>query len=254
MALIRAATVPCRSNGSAPLGTAVVVVEAVTSAAAERAGYERVSVRATGPTGIPCWSTYLRRGDEAVVELADARVNGRTGAGGFSPLSATSRGTGDLLAAAMEAGCRRIVVTIGGSASTDGGAGLLEGLGAWIRGPRGRALRSGGGALADAVSLDFSELHPGLATVELIVACDADNPLTGPRGAAAVNGPRTGATPGEVRVLDAALSAWAYVVAAATRRDLRNYPGAGAGGGVGFALLAVLGARMQAITEVSAEL
>lgn len=225
-----------------------------TLAAAEAAGFERVQVRATGPTGMPCWAAYGRRGDEAVVELAEVSGLARLGEGELAPLTATSRGTGDLVAAALDAGCRRVVVGIGGSASTDGGAGLLQGLGARISGRRGRALHAGGGPLVEAVSLDLSELHPGLAEAELVVACDVDNPLTGPSGAAAVYGPQKGATPEDVQALDVALSAWADVVARATGRDLRDLPGAGAAGGVGFALLAVLGARVQPGADLVAEL
>jgi len=225
-----------------------------TLAAAEAAGFERVPVRATGPTGVPCWASYGRRGDEAVVELAEVSGLARLGEGGLAPLTATSRGTGELVAAALDAGCRRVVVGIGGSASSDGGAGMLQGLGARVSGPRGRALHAGGGALLEVVSLDLSELHPGLADAELVVACDVDNPLTGPHGAAAVSGPQQGAGPDDVQTRDLALSAWADVVAEATRRDLRDQPGAGAAGGVGFALLAVLGARMQAGADLVAGL
>lgn len=225
-----------------------------TLAAAEAAGFERVRVRATGPTGVPCWAAYGRRGDEAVVELAEVSGLARLEEDGLAPLTATSRGTGELIAAALDAGCRRVVVGIGGSASTDGGAGLLQGLGARISGPRGRALHAGGAALVEAVSLDLSELHPGLADAELVVACDVDNPLTGPHGAASVYGPQKGAGADDVHTLDLALSAWADVVAERTGRDLRDQPGAGAAGGVGFALLAVLGARMQPGAGLVAEL
>jgi glycerate kinase len=225
-----------------------------TLAAAEAAGFERVQVRAAGPTGMPCWAAYGRRGDEAVVELAEVSGLARLAEGELAPLTATSRGTGDLVAAALDAGCRRVVVGIGGSASTDGGAGLLQGLGARISGRRGRALHAGGGPLVEAVALDLTELHPRLADVELVVACDVDNPLTGPHGAASVYGPQKGAGPEDVQALDLALSAWADVVAEATGRDLRDQPGAGAAGGVGFALLAVLGARMQPGADLVAEL
>ncbi|GAB3439294.1 glycerate kinase [Phycicoccus ginsengisoli] len=239
---VEVATVPVADGGDGTL------------AAAEAAGFERVQVRATGATGMPCWAAYGRRGDEAVVELAEVSGLARLGEDDLAPLTATSRGTGELVAAALDAGCRRVVVGIGGSASTDGGAGLLQGLGARISGRRGRALHAGGAPLADAVSLDLSELHPGLAEAELVVACDVDNPLTGPHGAAAVYGPQKGASPEDVRALDVALSAWADVVAQATGRDLRDQPGAGAAGGVGFALLAVLGARMQPGADLVAEL
>jgi len=225
-----------------------------TLAAAESAGFTVVPVRATGPTGVPVRAGYARRGDEAVVELADVSGLARLPGGRLEPLSASSRGTGEVIAAALDAGCRRVVVGLGGSACTDGGAGLLQALGARVSGRRGRALREGGGALPDAVSLDLSGLHPGLADCELVVASDVDNPLTGRHGAAVVYGPQKGAGPDDVEQLDLGLSAWAEVVASATGRDLRDRPGTGAAGGVGFALLAVLGATMRPGAALVAEL
>ena len=225
-----------------------------TLAAAEAAGFTLVPVRATGPTGMPVRTGYARRGDEAVVELADVSGLARLPEGRLAPLTATSRGTGEVIAAALDAGCRRVVVGLGGSACTDGGAGLLQALGARVSGRRGRALRDGGGSLADVVGLDLSGLHPGLARCELVVASDVDNPLTGREGAAAVYGPQKGAGPDDVEALDLGLSAWADVVARATGRDLRDRPGTGAAGGVGFALLAVLGATMRPGAALVAEL
>ncbi len=170
------------------------------------------------------------------------------------PLSATSRGTGDLIAAALDDGARRIVVGIGGSASTDGGAGLLQALGARIADAAGAELGPGGAALQDATTLDLSGLHPGLASAEVVVACDVDNPLTGPRGAAAVYGPQKGATTGDVERLDAALTRWADLVAATTGADHRDDPGAGAAGGVGFGLVAVVGATTRPGADLVFEL
>lgn len=225
-----------------------------TLAAAVAAGFTRVPVTATGPTGMPCASAYGVRGTEAVVELAEvsglAQLPGRRAA----PLVATSRGTGELIAAALDGGARRVVVAIGGSACTDGGAGLLEALGATICTAAGERVRPGGAGLLDAAVLDLGALHPGLAAAELVVACDVDNPLTGRRGAAAVYGPQKGAGPEEVELLDSALTHWADLVAEATGRDERWTPGAGAAGGVGFGLLAVLGATTRPGAELVFEL
>ena len=239
---LQVATVPVADGGDGTL------------AAAEAAGFDLVAVRAAGPTGMPLTASFAQRGTEAVVELAEVSGLSRLPEGRPDPLGATSRGTGDLIAAALDAGCRRIVVGIGGSASTDGGVGLLRALGARVSGRRGRALRDGGGSLVDVVALDLSELHPALAETELVVASDVDNPLTGPTGAAAVYGPQKGAGPDEVEQLDMGLSAWADVVAESTGRDLRDRPGAGAAGGVGFALLAVLGATMRPDADLVADL
>lgn len=208
--------------------------------AAVASGFDRVPVTATGPTGDPVPTAYARRGTTAVVEMADACGLGRL-PGGPAPMTAGSRGLGDVIAAALDAGCRELVVGIGGSASTDGGAGLLAALGARSR----PAVGDGGAGLADIESLDLTGLHPALADARIVVACDVDNPLTGPEGAAAVYAPQKGATSVEVGTLDANLAHWADVVTRATGTDLRGRPGTGAAGGVGFALVAVLGAELR---------
>lgn len=222
--------------------------------AAIAAGFERVDVLATGPTGEPVRTAYGRRDDTAVVEMADVSGLVRLPRGELQPLTATSRGTGELIAAALADGCRRIVLGIGGSACTDGGAGMLQALGATIRDKHGNELAYGGGALADLDTLDLAGLRATLADAEIVVACDVDNPLTGPHGAAAVYGPQKGATDRDVRFLDANLSRWADHVANATGRDLRDVAGAGAAGGVGFAALGVLGATLRPGIELVLEL
>jgi glycerate kinase len=225
-----------------------------TLAAAVAAGFTRVPVQATGPTGMPCESAYGVRGTEAVVELAEVSGLGQLPDHRSAPLTATSRGTGELIAAALDAGARRVVVAIGGSACTDGGAGLLQALGATIHTATGGDVGAGGAGLLDATRLDLGGLHHGLAGAELVVACDVDNPLTGSRGAAAVYGPQKGAGPEDVELLDSALTRWADVVARATGRDQRHAPGAGAAGGVGFGLMAVLGAQTRPGAELVFEL
>ncbi len=238
---------------------AEVVVVAVadggdgTLAAAEAAGFARVTLTAAGPTGEPCPTAYGRRGEEAVVELAEISGLGQLPGGTLAPLTATSRGTGELIAAAVAAGCRRIVVGIGGSACTDGGAGLVVGLGGRVLDAAGEPVADGGAALASASTLDLTGLPAALAAVELVIASDVDNPLTGLRGAAAVYGPQKGASGEQVAVLDAALAHWADLVDRATGTDLRDQPGAGAAGGVGYAL-AALGAHARPGAEVVFEL
>jgi glycerate kinase len=163
---------------------------------------------------------------------------------GLAPMTATSRGVGQVVAAALDAGCRDIVLGIGGSASTDGGAGLLRALGARMRDAHGHEIGDGGGPLAEVATLDLTGLHPALRSARIRVACDVDNPLTGSRGAAAVYAPQKGADDGQVKALDAALARWADVVAETTGADHRDDAGAGAAGGVGFAAVAVLGAAL----------
>jgi glycerate 2-kinase len=214
--------------------------------AAVAAGFERVPVTAAGPAGDAVRASYARRGEVAVIELACvcglARLPGGRSSSRAAPLTASSFGAGEVLRAALEAGARRIILGVGGSASTDGGAGLLQALGARVLDSRGESVGRGGGALHNVAALDLAGLHPALSSAELTLAADVDNPLTGPDGAAEVYGPQKGASPAEVAVLDAGLRRWAAVVAAAVGRDWSHDAGSGAAGGVGFAARAVLGA------------
>jgi glycerate 2-kinase len=170
------------------------------------------------------------------------------------PLTASSFGAGQALAAALEAGARRVIFGVGGSASTDGGAGLLQALGAQVLGTRGEPLARGGAALRDVAALDLAGLHPALSGCSVILATDVANPLTGPDGAAEVYGPQKGATPAQVSELASGLRRWAAVVAETTGTDWSRAPGAGAAGGVGFAALAVLGAERASGIEVVLDL
>jgi glycerate kinase len=230
--------------------------------AAVAAGFERVPVTAAGPAGDPVRAGYARRGEVAVIELAGVCGLARLLGGRPAPLTASSAGAGEVLRAALEAGARRIVLGVGGSASTDGGAGLLQALGARVLDARGEPVRPGGpalgGALHDGATLDLAGLHPALhpasRTAELTLAADVDNPLTGPDGAAEVYGPQKGASAAEVAVLAAGLRHWAAVVAAAVGKDWSQAPGAGAAGGVGFAALAVLGATRRPGIELVLDL
>jgi glycerate kinase len=209
------------------------------------AGFERVPVTVDGPTGEAVRASYARRGDVAVVELASACGLMRLPGGRREPLTASSFGAGQALAAALAAGARRIIFGVGGSASTDGGAGLLQALGARVLDTRGEPLARGGVALGDVAVLDLAGLHPALRASSVILATDVVNPLTGPDGAAEVYGPQKGATPDQVRELADGLRRWAAVVAEATGTDRSQAPGAGAAGGVGFAALAMLGAERR---------
>jgi glycerate kinase len=214
--------------------------------AALRAGFRRVPVVVNGPTGERVTSAYGVRGTEAVIELADACGLLRLPGAVLDPLGASSYGVGQVMAAALRAGCRRLVLGVGGSASTDGGLGMLTALGAVARDADGTLVGCGGGALAEVASLDLTDLLPELVQAHIVLACDVDNPLLGPSGAVAVYGPQKGVTVGAVHDrLEGGLTRWADVVARATGADLRDVPGAGAAGGVGFGALAVLGATMR---------
>lgn len=225
-----------------------------TVAAAVAAGYRLVPVVAAGPTGRPVSSGYARLGDTAVIELADVAGLVRLPDGRPAPLSATSRGAGELIAAAVDAGCTRIILGIGGSASTDGGSGLVRALGAQVLDAAGRPVAEGGQGLEAAATVDLTDLRRRMSGIEVVVACDVDNPLTGAQGAAAVYGPQKGADEAQVARLDAALTHWADVVAQVTGTDQRQTAGAGAAGGVGFAALALLDARLQPGIELVLDL
>ncbi len=225
-----------------------------TVAAALAAGFEHVPVVASGPTGEPVHTGFARRADLAVVEMADAAGLVRLPGGEPAPLTASSRGLGEVVAAAVAAGCRTIVLGIGGSASTDGGAGLLAGLGARLLDVDGTPVADGGAALTSIATVDLAPLRQLMDGVHVVLASDVDNPLTGRDGAAAVYGPQKGAGPEQVRQLDDALTHFADVVAAQTGADFRDQPGAGAAGGTGFAALALLGAEFRPGVELVLEL
>ena len=213
--------------------------------AALSVGFERVAVTATGPTGAPVATGCAVRGGVAVVEMADACGLVRLPEKKPDALRATSRGVGDVLRAALGAGVREIVLGVGGSASTDGGAGMLTALGARVLDAEGEELPDGGAALVDVADLDLTTLHPRLAEVRMTLASDVTNPLLGPAGAVAVFSPQKGAGVAEQEVLERGLTRWADVVTTVTGRDDRELPGAGAAGGVGYAAQAVLGASMR---------
>ena len=212
--------------------------------AAVAAGFDRIAVVATGPTGQPVQTCYARRGDEAVIEMASVCGLLLLPDGELEPVTSSSYGLGEVVLSAVRAGSRRIVVGIGGSASTDGGAGFLQALGIRVFGKQGTDVPRGGSALADVATVDLSTLPAEFVGVEIVVASDVDNPLTGLNGAAAVYGPQKGASPAQVGELDAGLIHWAAVVARATGADHAATAGAGAAGGVGFAM-AALGATVR---------
>lgn len=188
-------------------------------------GWEWQTVRATDPIGRPVDARWLRStdGTRAVAELAEASGLSRLASGERDPGGATTQGTGEVLRAIVDAGIRSITLGIGGSATTDGGAGILRALGATV---------------TDA-GVDLGGLDPRLAEVNLRIACDVTNPLLGPTGAAATYGPQKGATPDQVAQLDRALDRYAHWLMRATGRDERITPGAGAAGGTAFGLLSV---------------
>lgn len=204
-----------------------------------------------GPLGHPVAARYglARGGTTAVVELAAASGLTALGQEPPDPLRASTRGTGELVLDAVSRGAREVVVCLGGSASTDGGGGLLAALGFRLLDDRGRVLPDGGEALRRVAAVDASSVPDAVRRTTFRVACDVTNPLVGPQGAAAVFASQKGATPEDVAVLEAAMCRWAEVLAGATaasgapgRGDVAAAPGAGAAGGTAAGLVALLGA------------
>ncbi|MDQ0773424.1 glycerate kinase [Streptomyces aurantiacus] len=221
--------------------------------AAVAAGFERHEIRVAGPLGSEVAAAFALRDGTAVVEMAEASGLQRLPAGVFAPLTSSTYGSGELLRAALDAGARTIVFGVGGSATTDGGAGMLSALGARFLDEDGEPVPPGGGSLGQLATADLTGLDPRLASVDVVLASDVDNPLTGPKGAPAVYGPQKGASPDDVAVLDAGLVHFAAVLEKAIGGRAAEYavaPGAGAAGGIGYGALVGLGARFRPGIEV----
>jgi len=224
--------------------------------AAVAGGFERHEVEVTGPLGAPVNAAFALRGEVAVVEMAEASGLQLMPPGVTAPLTATTYGTGELLLAAVDAGARSIVLGVGGSASTDGGAGMLSALGARFLDVDGDPVPHGGGPLREMVSADLSGLDDRLGSVQVVLASDVDNPLTGPKGAAAVYGPQKGAGEEDVAVLDTALSHFVSVMGESVgprAAEVADAPGAGAAGGIGYGALIGLDAAFRPGIEVLLE-
>ncbi|WP_221355994.1 glycerate kinase [Streptomyces beigongshangae] len=221
--------------------------------AAVAAGFERREVRVAGPLGDGVSAAFALRAGTAVVEMAEASGLRRLPAGLFAPLTSSTYGSGELLRAALDAGARTIVLGVGGSATTDGGAGMLAALGARFLDADGEPVPPGGGSLGKLATADLTGLDPRLGSVDVVLAGDVDNPLTGPKGAPAVYGPQKGATPDDVAVLDAGLAHFAAVLeetVGSRAAGCAAAPGAGAAGGIGYGALVGLGARFRPGIEV----
>jgi glycerate 2-kinase len=225
--------------------------------AAVAAGFERRLATVRGPLGAPTEAAYAVSHHTAVVELSEASGLRRLPPGVFDPLRSSTYGTGELIRAALDTGARTLVLGVGGSASTDGGAGMLAALGARFLDASGAQLEPCGAALAELAGVDLSGLDGRIAQTEVILATDVDNPLLGTFGAAAVYGPQKGAAPQDVLALETGLGRLVdvltkqlgeHAVAAAAQ------PGAGAAGGVGYGAIVGLGATVRPGIELMLEL
>jgi len=234
-----------------------------TVAASIAAGFRRVELGVRGPVGKPVTASFGLRDGTAIIEAAQACGLSLLAPDALAPRTATSRGVGELVLTAARMGAKIIVLGVGGVATTDGGAGLTQALGVRLINASGRELPPGGAALGGVSELDLTRLRD-LSSVEFLLASDVDNPLLGPTGAAAVYGPQKGATAADVQLLEAGLERWAEAAEtaiaerfperpAAEIEAIRNSPGAGAAGGLGFAAMLFLGARMRPGIELLLE-
>lgn len=226
-------------------------VEAVLAAAGGQARRHTVN-DALGHKVDATWG--LLEDGTAVIEMAAAAGLELIAPTRRDPLRASSHGVGELILAALDAGAARIILGLGGSATNDGGAGMLTALGLRLLDADGRSLPPGGGALGQLASIDPRGLDPRLAKTRIVIASDVDNPLCGPQGASHVFGPQKGATPEQVQTLDAMLDHFADLCARQLGRDHRHEAGAGAAGGLGFAAKAFLDAQFRPGIEIVAEL
>jgi len=211
-----------------------------------------VEVAVTGPLGAQVEGFYGLSGDEqsAFIEMAAASGLELVLPEQRNPLITTSWGTGELIRHALDAGVKHIIIGIGGSATNDGGAGMVQALGAKLLDSEGNALGQGGGALETLARIDISELDRRLHDCRIEVACDVTNPLTGKEGAAAIFGPQKGATPEMITRLDAALAHYAQLIKRDLDLDVLDLAGGGAAGGMGAALFAFCGAELRQGIEI----
>ncbi len=229
--------------------------EGTVAAMVDATGGRRVEVVVTGPLGEPVVACYGLTGDgnTAIIEMSAASGLALVPPHLRNPWKTTSYGTGELVTAALDSGVNHLIIGIGGSATNDGGAGMLQALGVKLLDLSGREIGFGGGKLANLDHIDISGMDVRLKSCRIDAACDVNNPLTGPKGASAVFGPQKGATPEMVAGLDTNLIRYASVI----NRDLgvrvESVPGAEAAGGMGAALLAFLDAQLRPGIEIVME-
>jgi glycerate kinase len=216
---------------------------------------EILTERVLDPLGSTIDARYGVLGDSVTAAIEIAAASGLTlvPSDKRNPLVTTTCGTGQLIQAALEHGCRKLIIGIGGSATNDGGAGMAQALGAKLLTADSAQIKPGGGYLNELSSIDLSALDPRIAETEIVVACDVSNPLTGEHGASHVYGPQKGATPEMVKVLDANLVHFDKILQRDLRKSVGDIPGAGAAGGLGAGLLAFLDAELKSGVEIVIE-
>ena len=214
-----------------------------------------ISAEVCAPLGNKVKAEFGLSGDgrTAIIEMAAASGLHLVPPEARNPLRTTSYGTGELICAALDEGVEKIIVGIGGSATNDGGAGMLQALGALLLDAHHQPIGAGGGCLQDLAAIDLSGLDKRLAGVEIVVACDVDNPMCGEKGASAAVGPQKGATPEMVQALDSGLQHFAAIAARDLGLDVQSPAGAGAAGGMGGGVLLLPDARLQAGVQIVME-
>ncbi|MES4611598.1 MAG: glycerate kinase [Ewingella sp.] len=214
-----------------------------------------VKVKVTGPLGEPIEAFFGLSGDSnvAFIEMAAASGLESVPQAKRNPLKTTSFGTGELIRHALDHGVKHCIIGIGGSATNDGGAGMVQALGGKLLDTQGQQIGQGGGALEQLSSIDISELDPRIKDCRFEVACDVTNPLTGKNGASAIFGPQKGATPEMVKQLDGYLAHFAKLIKGSLNIDVDSLPGAGAAGGMGAGLHAFCGAQLRQGIEIVTE-
>lgn len=229
--------------------------EGLVDALVSASGGEFVTEEVTDPLGRPVSSYWGLMGDKktAVIEMAAASGLPLLDENERNPMVTTTYGTGQLIKAALDRGCRKLIIGIGGSATNDGGGGMAQALGASLVDEEGRELPFGGGYLHKLRKIDLSGMDSRLKNTRIRVACDVNNPLTGSRGASSVYGPQKGATPDMVEKLDRALKHYAQVIYRDLGIDVENVPGSGAAGGLGAGLMAFLNGELTPGIELVME-
>lgn len=212
-------------------------------------------VSVIGPLGSEVKAAYgiLGNSDTCVIEMASASGLVLVPEGKLAPLDATTYGAGQLIEQALSDGFSSFIIALGGSATNDGGAGMLQALGAKLLDNVGNEVGYGGGRLADIVEIDLTDFDPRIKHSEFLIASDVQNPLLGVNGASYVFGPQKGASPEVVELLDKNMANWADQVAYVTGISLHNLPGAGAAGGIGGAFQAFFPAKMERGIDVVLE-
>jgi len=203
--------------------------------------------KVTGPLGEEVLASYGILGDKktAVIEMAEASGLTLVPVNKRNPLLTTTYGTGQLIRAALDQGCRKMIIGIGGSATNDGGAGMVQALGAKLLDEEGKEIGFGGGELKKISRIDIRHMDKRLSDTKILVASDVTNPLCGPKGASRVYGPQKGATPEMAEELDKSLAHFAKIIKRDLHKDVKDMPGAGAAGGLGASLMAFLNAELR---------